>query len=49
MNFRSFCQEKWYEHCEELYTWEGKGPTATPTEYFRKYRWWLRREFRHQK
>lgn len=49
MNFRLWCQEKWYEHQEELFNWEGFYPTATAREYFAKYKWWLRREFRAQK
>ena len=49
MDFRSWCREKWYEHVEELLTWEGVEPTATAQEYFGKYKWWLRREFRAQK
>ena len=46
MNFRSWCYEKWQEHQEELFQWEGFYPTATSAEYFGKYRWWLRREYR---
>lgn len=49
MNFRNWCQEKWYEHQEELFQWEGFYPTATAQEYFAKYKWWLRREYRAQK
>lgn len=47
MNFRSWVQEKWYEHKEEVWAWEGFEPTATPTEYFNKYKWWLKREYKH--
>jgi hypothetical protein len=49
MNFRAWCREKWYEHVEERIAWEGVEPTATAQEYFSKYKWWLRREFRAQK
>ena len=49
MTFRQWCQEKWYEHQEEILSWEGFYPTATAQEYFAKYKWWLRREFRVQK
>ena len=27
MNFRQWVQEKWYEHVEEVRTWEGVEPT----------------------
>ena len=48
MNFRAWCREMWYEHVEECRAWEGVEPTATPQEYFNKYKFWLKREFRHQ-
>ena len=47
-NFRHWCQEMWYKHVEECLTWEGVEPTATPQEYFNKYRWWLKREYKYQ-
>ena len=46
MNFRQWCQEKWYEHCEEVLAWSGVSVRYLSTEYFNKYRWWLRREYR---
>ena len=46
MNFRHWCYEKWQDHQEEVFQWEGSYPTATGQEYFIKYRWWLKREFR---
>ena len=48
MNFRQWCQEKWYEHVEETRAWEGHEPTATSQEYFNRYKFWLKREYRHQ-
>ena len=48
MNFRAWCREMWYQHIEECLTWEGIEPTATPQEYFNKYKYWLKREYRHQ-
>jgi hypothetical protein len=45
MNFRHWCWEKWQEHQDEVHSWEGRYPTATGTEYFNKYKWWLRREY----
>ena len=48
-NFRTWCREKWYEHVEESITWNGYQPTATPKEYFNKYAYWLKREYKHQR
>ena len=48
MKFRIWCREMWYEHVEESRVWEGVEPTATPQEYFNKYKYWLKREYRHQ-
>lgn len=47
MNFRSWCHEKWYEHKDEM---EGYGQPLpyTAKEYFNKYKFWLKREYRHQ-
>jgi hypothetical protein len=46
MEFRHWLQQKWFEHCEEVETWEKRPPCYGAKEYFKKYRWWLRREFR---
>ena len=46
--FRSWVQEMWYEHVEETRAWEGVETSATPREYFTRYRWWLKREYQHQ-
>lgn len=48
-DFRTWCREKWYEHVEESITWNGYEPTATPKEYFNKYAYWLKREYKHQR
>ena len=46
MNFRHWCYEKWQEHCEEVRSWTGQDPLYLSAEYFNKYKWWLRREYR---
>jgi hypothetical protein len=38
----------WYRHCEEVEAWTGSSPAYLSAEYFGKYKWWLRREFRAQ-
>ena len=48
MNFRQWVQEMWFEHVEESRVWEGVETTATSQEYFAKYKYWLKREYRHQ-
>ena len=48
MNFRSWCDEKWYEHVDEVIAWTGAHPPIKPSEYFQKYKWWLAREYRAQ-
>lgn len=48
MKFRRWVQEKWYEHVEEYRAWNGFEPTGTSQEYFNKYKYWLKREYRHQ-
>jgi len=48
MNFRAWCSEMWYQHCDEVEAWTGASPSYLSAEYFGKYKWWLRREFRSQ-
>jgi hypothetical protein len=47
VNFRSWCQNKWFEHVDEMIDYTGKVPVYLPAEYFRKYKWWLMREYRY--
>jgi hypothetical protein len=47
MTFRTWCQEKWYEHKDELESY-CQGLPYTAQEYFTKYRFWLKREYKHQ-
>jgi len=47
MTFRSWCQSKWYEHIDELESY-GQKLTYDSIEYFQKYKWWLKREYRFQ-
>ena len=48
MNFRTWCQEMWMEHCDEVRTWTGLAPTYTQQDYFTSYRWWLRTMYRNR-
>jgi len=49
MNFRTWCRDIWFEHIDEMISYTGKEPVYTGREYFRKYRWWLRREYKSRK
>lgn len=48
MNFRHWCQEKWFEHVDEMISLTGSQPSYRPKEYFTKYKYWLKREYRYQ-
>lgn len=48
MSFRMWVQEMWYEHINEQDSY-GQPLRYTATEYFRKYRYWLKREYRYRK
>ena len=46
-SFRMWCQEKWFEHKDELESY-GQALDHTAQQYFTQYKFWLRREYRHQ-
>lgn len=46
MKFRQWCYEMWLAHCEEYEAWTGERVRYLSAEYFGRYKWWLRREFR---
>lgn len=46
--FRQFCQEKWFEHRDEILTWTGSAVDYDSVYYFNKHRWLLRRMFLEQ-
>ncbi len=43
--FRHFCNEKWYEHKDEILAWTGNQVGYDAKYYFRKHRWLLKRMF----
>lgn len=45
--FRLWVQQIWYENCEEHLTY-GEQPYKIH-EYWNKYKWWLKREYKHQR
>ncbi len=44
--FKSWLRNIWLENCEEHNQFNE--PPLKMGEYFQKYKWWLRREFRFQ-
>jgi hypothetical protein len=47
--FRAWCYEKWLEHCDEVEAWTKHSVGYLSQEYFNKYKWWLKREYRSTK
>lgn len=45
--FKNWVRNIWYEHKEEVYEWTGRDPDYAMQEYFAKYKYWLKREFKH--
>jgi len=47
IKFRNWVHNLWIDNCEErvLYC---DGDRLTEQEYFQRFKWWLRREYRHQ-
>lgn len=48
MKFRIWCQQKWYEHVDEIILITGREPAYMAKDYFAKYKYWLKREYRYQ-
>ena len=44
---RNWVHNRWLDNCEErmLYSNDNR---LSEQEYFRRFKWWLRREYRHQ-
>ena len=47
MTFRQWAQEMWYQHQAELESYGLPVPQYS-SEYFRKFKYWLRNEYRYQ-
>lgn len=45
--FRHWVQQLWYEHMDEIESY-GQDLQYSSTDYFNKYKFWLKREFKHQ-
>jgi len=49
MKFRFWIQEMWMQHKDEYMELNLAIPESSAQEYFRKYKYWLKREYKHQK
>jgi predicted solute-binding protein len=49
MTFRHWIQEMWMQHKDEYMELNLAIPESSAQEYFRKYKYWLKREYKHQK
>lgn len=47
--FRMFCNEKWFEHKDEIFLWTGDTVKYDDKYYFRKHRWLLKSMFKENK
>ena len=47
MSFRHWCKEKWFDYISECQEY-GLPPVLDANQYFSKYKYWLKREYRHQ-
>ena len=45
-HFRNWVHNLWLENCEEHF--ESKQPPYHPQDYWNKYKYWLKREYKHQ-
>jgi hypothetical protein len=45
-DFRSFLNDKWYEHQDELMTWEKKFPEYDREYYWKKHKWLLKKMYK---
>jgi len=49
MTFRHWIQEMWMQHKDEYMELNLVILESDAQEYFRKYKYWLKREYKHQK
>lgn len=47
--FRRWCTNKWYEHKDEVEAFTGKPVAYTAEFYFDQYKYWLKREYKHNR
>lgn len=47
MNFRHWLRQRWYDYIAECEGY-GEKPALNADQYFQMYKYWLKREYRHQ-
>jgi hypothetical protein len=47
MSFRQWLQQRWYDHCNEFEGWHRRSPDYNLKDYFDRYKYWLKREYRY--
>jgi hypothetical protein len=48
-DFRQWCNDKWYEHRDELLIWEGAAPKYDSQYFFNKNKYFLKSLYKEQK
>lgn len=48
MKFRQWLHHQWFDHCAEFEGWFKRTPDYTMQDYFNRYRWWLKQQYRKQ-
>ena len=49
MKFRNWLQEMWLQHKDEYVDLGQVVPESDLAQYFQKYKYWLKREYKHQR
>ncbi len=47
--FRVWLNRKWVDYQDELFELGQKPDCQTPSDYFRRHRWWLKNQFKLEK
>lgn len=47
--FRAWLQNKWIEYKNELFEMDGIVVQDRPAEYFQRYKWWLKGQYKMEK
>lgn len=43
--FRTFCNDMWFKHKDELLEWEKRLPQYDSSYYYRKHKWFLKNAY----
>ena len=48
-HFRQWLNVIWFEHKQEVFLWTTKDTDYSLADYVAKYKYWLKREYKHQR